>query len=79
MSILITLGFIAIVLGIILVLLGYTIAPAAQRPGWGALILGIILVVVGYLVPYVITSDRHSAADSCTVGQSARVKPVAMQ
>ena len=36
-----TLGFIALIIGIILVICGYTIAPPALRPGWGAVILGI--------------------------------------
>ena len=63
MAILITLGWIALILGIVLVVLGFTIAPQAQRPGWGVLILGIVLVLIGYLVPYVVTGTHHG--DSC--------------
>lgn len=59
MSILVTLGFIALLVGVILVICGYTIAPQALRPGWGAIILAIILILIGYLLPYVVTADTH--------------------
>ena len=63
MTILITLGWIALVLGVVLVALGYTIAPQAQRPGWGALVLGILLILIGYLLPAVLPT-RHGS-DTC--------------
>jgi uncharacterized membrane protein HdeD (DUF308 family) len=54
---LITLGFVALILGIVLIVAGYTAAPAALRPGWGVLILGIILLLLGYLLPAFHTTD----------------------
>jgi uncharacterized membrane protein len=48
---LITLGYIALIIGVILVILGFTVAPQAQRPGWGVLILGVVLILIGYLLP----------------------------
>lgn len=57
MEILITVGWIALILGIILVVLGFTIAPHALRPGWGALVLGVVLILVGYLLPAVARFD----------------------
>ena len=53
MGILVTIGFIALIVGVILVVAGYTVAPAALRPGWGAVILGLVLVLIGYLLPVV--------------------------
>lgn len=46
-----TLGFIALFVGIILVLVGYTVEARAVRPGWGCVILGVVLVVLAYLAP----------------------------
>ena len=48
---LVTIGFVAIIIGAVLVVCGYTIAPAAQRPGWAVLILGVVLALLGYLLP----------------------------
>jgi uncharacterized membrane protein len=48
---LVTLGFIALIVGIILVVCGYTVAPAALRPGFGCLILAVVLILIGYLLP----------------------------
>lgn len=54
---LITLGFIALLIGVVLIVLGYTAAPAALRPGWGCLILAIVLLLLGYLLPVLTTND----------------------
>jgi hypothetical protein len=54
---LVTLGFVAILVGVVLVVCGYTVAPAALRPGWGVLIVGLILVLIGYLLPAVTTTN----------------------
>lgn len=54
---LVTLGFIALVIGVILIVAGYTVAPAALRPGWGVLILGLVLLLIGYLLPIATTPD----------------------
>ena len=44
-----TLGFIALLIGAILVIGGYTLEPRALRPGWGVVILGVVLILVGYV------------------------------
>lgn len=51
MGILVTFGWIAFIIGVVLILLGYTVAAHALRPGWAALILGVVLLLVGYLLP----------------------------
>ena len=48
---LITFGFIALIVGVVLIVAGYTAAPAALRPGWGVLILAVVLLLLGYLLP----------------------------
>lgn len=58
---LVTLGFIALLIGIVLIVCGYTIAPAALRPGWGCFILAIVLIVLGYLLPALTTHDTYDA------------------
>lgn len=57
---LVTLGFVALILGVILVIAGYTVAPQAARPGWGCIILAIILLVLGYLLPALTTHDEYT-------------------
>lgn len=57
-----TIGFIALILGIILVVAGYTVAPAALRPGFGCIILAVILLVLGYLLPTVTVHDEYDNA-----------------
>lgn len=54
---LVTLGFVALLVGVVLVVCGYTVAPAALRPGWGAVILGVVLILIGYLLPSIATND----------------------
>jgi hypothetical protein len=44
---LVTLGFIALIVAVVLIICGYTVAPQALRPGWGCLILAIVLIVLG--------------------------------
>jgi hypothetical protein len=56
------LGFIALVIGVILVVLGYTVEPRALRPGWGCIILAIILIALGYLLPAITTHDDYDTA-----------------
>ena len=67
MSLLITLGWIALLVGLILIILGYTVAPRAQRPGVGALVLGLVLILIGYLVPAV-ASPGYTDTDEVEVG-----------
>jgi uncharacterized membrane protein len=68
---LITLGWIALVIGIILVVLGYTVEGRALRPGWGCVILAVVLIVLGYLLPSILasTSDNRDG-DRPSVTQS---------
>lgn len=58
---LVTLGFIALLIGVVLIICGYTVAPAALRPGWGLTILGVVLLIVGYVLPTVTTHDHYDA------------------
>jgi uncharacterized membrane protein HdeD (DUF308 family) len=58
---LVTLGFIALIVGVVLIICGYTVAPQALRPGWGCLILAIVLIVLGYLLPTLATHDDYDA------------------
>jgi uncharacterized membrane protein HdeD (DUF308 family) len=57
-----TLGFIALLVGVVLIVCGYTVAPAALRPGWGLTILGVVLLIIGYLLPAITTHDNYSPA-----------------
>lgn len=63
---LVTLGFIALLVGVVLIVCGYTVAPAALRPGWGCAILGVVLLIVGYLLPAVITRDTYDDANTAS-------------
>src|SRR5512139_1506578 len=56
MGLLVTLGWVALIVGLVLVVLGYTVAARALRPGWAVTILGVILLLIGYLVPYAVSS-----------------------
>lgn len=68
---LVTLGFIALIVGVVLVVCGYTVAPAALRPGFAAVILGVVLILIGYLLPALTTHseyhDARAAGTSLTV------------
>lgn len=71
---LITLGFIALAIGIILVALGYTIEPKAIRPGWACIIIALILILIAalfgiaagrsYQHPGVDSPSAHARADT---------------
>lgn len=56
-----TLGFIALTIGVVLVLIGYTIEPQATRPGWACIIIALILILVSALVSITTT---HPGGDS---------------
>ncbi|OBK92388.1 hypothetical protein A5646_03545 [Mycobacterium sp. 1245499.0] len=45
-----TLGFIALAIGVILVLIGYTIEHRAIRPGWACIITALILILTAALL-----------------------------
>lgn len=53
--VLITLGFIALIVAAVLIIAGYTVAPQALSAGWGVLVLGVVLLLIGYLLPAVST------------------------
>lgn len=59
---LVTLGFIALLIGVVLVVLGYTVAPQAVRPGWGCVILAVVLILIGYLLPSLTTHSEYDHA-----------------
>lgn len=46
-----TLGLLALLVGIVLVVCGWTVEPRVLRPGWGVLILGVVLIVIAYTLP----------------------------
>lgn len=46
-----TLAFIALIVGVVLVVLGYTVEARALRPGWGLVILAVVLMLIVYLLP----------------------------
>jgi uncharacterized protein (DUF983 family) len=48
-----TLAFVALIVGIVLVVLGYTVEARALRPGWGLVILAVVLILIAYLLPLV--------------------------
>ena len=50
-----TISYVALILGVILVVLGFTVAPQAQRPGWGCIILAVVLILLGYVLPVLTT------------------------
>lgn len=56
-----TLGFVFLLIGIVLVVLGYTVEGRALRPGWGCVILAIVLILLGYLLPSLTTSEYQHA------------------
>lgn len=55
-----TLGYIALLIGVVLVLVGYTIEGRALRPGWGCVILGVALILIGYLLPVLGPISTHA-------------------
>jgi tetrahydromethanopterin S-methyltransferase subunit C len=57
-----TLGFIALLIGAVLVIVGYTVEPRTLRPGWGCIILAVVLIVIGYLLPTLATHDHYDNA-----------------
>jgi hypothetical protein len=61
-----TLGFIALLIGVVLVILGYTVEPRTLRPGWGCVILAVVLILLGALLPRVATRDYYDNAPSPT-------------
>lgn len=66
-NMLVTLGFIALLIAIVLIVCGYTVAPQALRPGWGCFILAIILLVLGYLLPALDTDVSQPNANPASI------------
>lgn len=48
---LVTLAWIAFLVGLVLVVLGYTVAPAARVPGIVLAVVGVVALIVLYLLP----------------------------
>ena len=46
-----TLALIALIVGAVLIVCGYTAAPAALRPGWALTACGVVLALLAYLLP----------------------------
>lgn len=46
-----TLAFISLIVGVVLVVVGYTVEARALRPGWGLVILAVVLILIAYLLP----------------------------
>lgn len=46
-----TLGFVALVIGVVLLICGYVADARAVRPGWALTIIGAVLLLVAYLLP----------------------------
>lgn len=62
MGIFITLGWIALLIGLVLVIIGYTVAPQARMPGWAGVVLGVVLLILGYLLPAAHPADDYPAS-----------------
>lgn len=59
---LVTLGYIFLIVGAILVVCGFTIEPRALRPGFGCVVLAVVLIVVAYLLPAPALESNHARA-----------------
>ena len=60
-SLLITLGWIALLIGVVLLVVGLVAAPQAVRPGWAGIVLGAVLLIVGYVLGATGAVDVHDA------------------
>lgn len=72
---LVTLGFIALVLAVVLIICGYTVAPQALRPGCGCLILAVVLILLGYLLPALTTHDTYEGSWPASNPASTAIQP----
>lgn len=54
-----TIAYVALIIGVILVALGYTVEPRAVRPGWGLVILAVVLILIAYLLPALHTTAMN--------------------
>lgn len=61
-----TLGFVFLLIGIVLIVLGYTVEGRAIRPGWGCVILAVVLILIGYLLPAITTAGYQDHARSAS-------------
>lgn len=72
---LITLGFIALLIGIIVLALGYTAEPRAVRPGWACIVLALVLILIGTFLPRTTTHEPNYDAASVIGGSHANGRP----
>lgn len=59
---LVTLGYVFLVIGAILTVCGFTIEPRAMRPGIGCLIVAVVLIVLAYVLPTTHSELDHARA-----------------
>lgn len=59
-----TIGFIALLLGAVLLVVGYIAEPRAIRPGWVCVVVGVVLVLLAYVLPALHTDAVYDTADS---------------
>lgn len=46
-----TIGFIALVIGLVLLICGYVADGRAVQPGWALTVIGVVLLLVAYVTP----------------------------
>lgn len=64
---LVTLAWIALLVGLVLVVLGYTVAPAARVPGIVLAVVGVVVLIVAYALPAFHAPDDGYAAGHVVV------------
>lgn len=67
LGLLVTVGWVALVVGVVLLVVGYLARPAAIRPGWVAVVIGVVLLVLGYVIPAAHTDYEVDAAPASFV------------
>lgn len=72
---LITLGFVLLLIGVVLVVMGYTVAPQALRPAFGCIILAVVLILLGYLLPAITTHDTYEGSWPASNPASTAIQP----
>lgn len=59
-----TLAFVCLVIGVVCLVLGYTVEPRAIRPGWACIVLFVVLIVLSYVLPL---ATLHTASSLLTL------------
>lgn len=50
-SVLTTLGVVTLIVGVVLLAVGYVAEPRAVRPGWACVVIAVVLFLVAYIAP----------------------------